>query len=74
MEKKILPPNLRKTKEGIVDFRRDKEEDPPPFTIMGEEVDPFKVLGIQITEDLKWENKEFLSCFRPFSFAPLRVF
>lgn len=50
MWRKNLAPNLRKTKEGIVGFRRDREEDhPPPFTIMGEEVDLFKVLGIQIT-------------------------
>ena len=45
-----------KTKELILDFRRKKEADPPPY-INGnrvERVHSFKYLGILISDDLTW--------------------
>lgn len=49
---------LRKQKEIIVDFRKDKEK-PALLTIKGEEVEKvscFRFLGKHITEDLKWDK------------------
>ena len=49
--------NVKKTKEIIVDFRRQKAN-PQPLIINGEEVERtscFKFLGVMLSEDLKWE-------------------
>jgi hypothetical protein len=53
-----LSPNVNKTKELIVDFRKQQKEHPPvPIdgTLM-EKVEGFKLLNIHITDTLKWSN------------------
>ena len=48
--------NTQKTKEIIVDFRRNRS-DPPPLYINGEcveRVHTFRFLGVQISDDLTW--------------------
>ena len=55
-QKNNLTLNVRKTKEIIVDFRRQKAN-PQPLIINGEEVERtscFKFLGVMLSEDLKW--------------------
>ena len=54
---KDLTLNVKKTKEIIVDFRRQKAN-PQPLIINGEEVERtscFKFLGVMLSEDLKWK-------------------
>ena len=51
-----LSPNINKTKEMIVDFRKQQREH-PPIHIDGtavEKVENFRFLGIHITDKLKW--------------------
>ncbi len=45
--------NTSKTKELIVDFRRNKS-DIQPITINGDRVTEFRFLGTHIEEDLSW--------------------
>ncbi len=50
--------NVKKTKEMVVDFRRDRRP-PPPLYIRGvavEVVSSFRYLGVYITEDLTWRT------------------
>jgi hypothetical protein len=52
---KNLTLNLNKTKEIIVDFRKQQREHPPPIHIDGivvERVVSFKFLGVHITDEL----------------------
>ncbi|XP_034070999.1 uncharacterized protein LOC117545361 [Gymnodraco acuticeps] len=49
--------NTKKTKEVIVDFRRNKDGTHSPVHLSGEEVErvtSFKFLGVHISEDLSW--------------------
>lgn len=49
--------NVSKTKEMIVDFRRQRADKHPPIFINNaevEQVSSFKFLGVHITEDLSW--------------------
>ncbi|KAK7884028.1 hypothetical protein WMY93_027151 [Mugilogobius chulae] len=50
--------NIDKTKEVVIDFRRNLPA-PKPLTIKGtevEQVDSYKFLGLQITSDLSWKQ------------------
>jgi hypothetical protein len=50
--------NVNKTKEMIVDFRKQQREH-PPIHIDGtvvEKVESFKFLGVHITDKLKWST------------------
>jgi hypothetical protein len=48
--------NVNKTKEMIVDFRKQKREHPPIHIdrTAVEKVESFKFLGVHITDKLKW--------------------
>jgi hypothetical protein len=57
-QENILSLNVRKTKEMIVDFRKQQREH-PPIHIDGtavEKVESFKFLGVHITDKLKWST------------------
>jgi hypothetical protein len=53
-----LSPNVNKTKELIMDFRKQQREH-PPIHINGtavEKVESFKFLGVHITDKQKWST------------------
>jgi hypothetical protein len=53
-----LSPNVNKTRELIVDLRKQQREH-PPIHINGttvEKVKSFELLGVHITDKLKWSN------------------
>ena len=57
--------NVNKTKEMIMDFRKQQREH-PPIHIAGtvvEKVESFKFLGVHITDKLKWSNLRRLKKF-----------
>ena len=57
-QEKKLSLNINKTKEMIVDFRK-QQRGHPPIYIDGtatEKVERFKLLGVQITDKLKWST------------------
>ena len=66
--------NVNKTKEMIVDFRKQQREQPPIHidrTVV-ERVESFKFLGVPITDRLKWSThtdsvvKKAQQSLRPF--------
>ena len=55
---KKITPHFVKTKELIMDFRKQQREH-PPFHINGtavEKVESFKFLGVHVTDKLKWST------------------
>uniref|UniRef100_A0A3B5QGF3 Reverse transcriptase domain-containing protein n=1 Tax=Xiphophorus maculatus TaxID=8083 RepID=A0A3B5QGF3_XIPMA len=71
-DKNNLQLNTEKTKELIVDFRRNADPH-PPIHIKGtvvERVDTFKFLGVHISEDLTWTT----SCSKLIKKAHQRLF
>jgi hypothetical protein len=57
LEENNLPLNMNKTKEMIVDFRKQREH--PPIHNEGtavEKVESFEFLGVHITDKLKWST------------------
>ena len=64
--------NVNKTKEMIVDFRKQQREQ-PPIHIDGtvvERVESFKFLGVHITDKLKWSTHT--DCGEEGATAPLQ--
>ena len=55
-QEKNLTLNVNKTKEMIVDFRKQQREHSPIHIdgIVVEKVESFKFLGVHITDKLKW--------------------
>jgi hypothetical protein len=55
---KTLSPNVIKTKEMIVDYRKRRTEHTPILTdsAVVEQVESFKILGIHITNKLTWSK------------------
>ena len=53
-----LPLNINKTKEMIVDFRKQQREHPPIHNegTAVEKVESFKFLGVHITDKRKWST------------------